>query len=186
MKKLILIGFLLLQFLNLSAQTPVTKLNIQSNPNSVLSQWMNDQTVMIYTISIQGNLAYQILINAQIKSSDGSVIASKNLVQSVPFTLASGNSFYYAKDVMPIEEMIFNGSYKSSVLKTGKLPAGNYQITIQLVKAGTFEPVSDEVTGFFNVVAPQLPVLVLPVQYDTLNKNEAQDAIIFRWTSVIP
>jgi hypothetical protein len=82
--------------------------------------------------------------------------------------------------------MVFTGKYKTSLEKTGKLPADNYQICVQLVRPPDYVPFSEEKCRSFNLAAAQLPILLKPYNEEVVNYDLAKTAIIFRWSPVVP
>ena len=82
--------------------------------------------------------------------------------------------------------MIFSGKYQSVLAKTGKLPADNYVLCVQLVRLPDYGPASNLVCKNFYLAAYQLPTLMMPANEQELNANIAQSAITFRWTPVVP
>jgi len=82
--------------------------------------------------------------------------------------------------------MMFSGTYKSTLERTGKLPAGTYQLSVQLTEPGNFAGITPVQTRVFNLAAPQLPYLISPANHDSLEAKKAESAIIFRWTPLIP
>ena len=55
-----------------------------------------------------------------------------------------------------------------------------------MLQPTTFQLLTVARTKNFNVVALQLPILVMPINNDSLNRLVAQTAITFRWTPLIP
>lgn len=187
MNKRILLFSLTVGVLHTSfAQITATTLVVKSNPTAVLSDWANDNSVLTYVVTNMKDITTPLIIKTEIKTTDGTVIATNDLAKAAPFSLPHGTHVYYAKDVMPLETMIFSGSYKTSLVKYGKLPTGNYEITVRMVEAGTYAQASEIQNKFFNLVALQLPILIKPYSNDTLGQKEAQTAVIFRWTPLIP
>jgi hypothetical protein len=168
------------------AQGITTNLVVNSNPSAILSEWANDNSVITFvTIYPQGK-AIPAIIKTELKLSDGTVIARKDLAKAETYNIAQGTQVFYARDVIPMEIMFFSGSYKSALERTGKLPSGYYQLSVQLVKPGTYEPLTEVQNKFFNVAAIHLPILIKPGNGDSLMRQEAQTAIMFRWTPASP
>ena len=82
--------------------------------------------------------------------------------------------------------MVFNGKFKSTLEKTGKLPADNYQLCVQLVNPGDYLPVSEQRCRNFTIAAFQLPIPVMPASETIMDIEKAKSAITFRWTPVAP
>ncbi|MCW3073614.1 MAG: hypothetical protein JWP69_683 [Flaviaesturariibacter sp.] len=183
MKKYFSLLFLLPCLQNVNAQ--ITTSLVLNQPSATITEWMNNATVT-YVVNVLDTVTRPVLIKAELKSADGAVIATKDLSKAQAFNLARGVRVFFAKDVLPLEITQFSGSYKAILMKTGKLPAGTYQLSVQLVNFQNFAPITAEQTKIFNLVAPQLPYLIVPVQGATLQARKAETAIIFRWTPLLP
>jgi hypothetical protein len=159
-----------------------------NQPSATLSEWANSNSTIIYVVDRPAGPvgSQQVLIKAELKTTDGTIVATEDLSKAQVFTLSGGTRIFYAKDVFPLEIMVFNGTYKSTLEKTGQLPSGTYQLSVQLVSPGTYGAITPLQTRIFNLAAPQLPYLISPINNDTLNAKKAETAIIFRWTPLIP
>jgi hypothetical protein len=183
----ILFALAFLSCLSVNSTSQVTTSLTVSQPSATLSEWATSNTAIIYITDKPGVTApQQVMIKTEIKTTDGTVVATKDLTRSPVFTLSGGTRIFYAKDVAPLELMNFTGSFQNTLTRTGQLPSGTYQLSVQLVEPGTFMPLTPVLTRIFNLTAPQLPYLVLPVNNDSLNAKVAETAIIFRWTPLIP
>ncbi len=187
MKKNICFLFLLLPCLGMYAQLNTT-ISVQSSPTAILSEWYGRNSVVTFIVTKIDSAQQQAIFKTEIKLADGTVIGTTDIARATPVTLTKGTRVYFSKDVMPLEIMIFTGRYKTILDRTGKLPAGNYQFCVQLLGqgAGGLQPLVTSKCGNFNMVAFQLPILMLPGNKTLLNKSSAQTAIIFRWTPLIP
>ncbi len=163
-----------------------TTLVMSPNPRGSLLEWSAKE--LTYIISGSAGVAGQVVIKATIKTTDGTVAAATNLVKARVITInpATGNVILYAASVIPLEAMIFNGKYKTSMDRSGKLPAGSYQLCVQLVRPVDFVPMSQEQCRNFNVASFQLPIPMMPASEMVLDIEKANSAIIFRWTPVAP
>jgi hypothetical protein len=182
MKKCIILLILVLPFVasgQLGTTLSVSKLS------ATLNEW-NRAGMITYIVDQQSIDPKQVVIKAEIKTTDGTVVATKDLTKAQVFTLAKGSHVFFGKDVVPMEIMMFTGSYRSTLEKTGKLPAGTYQLEVRLVEPGTFVPLSPLQIRVFTLMAPQLPYLMKPVNNDTLDARQSETAIIFRWTNLAP
>ena len=185
MKKTILISVISSTSLSCAAQLSTTLVVSPQPPSSLISWGAKELT---YIISSQGGSAPgRVLVKATLKTFDGTVAAATNLTRARMFTVnPAGSLILYAADVMPLDVMAFNGKYKSSLEKTGKLPAGSYELCLQLVRPGDFMPVSEERCRSFTMAAFQLPIPMMPSNEEVMDAANAQTAITFRWTPVTP
>jgi hypothetical protein len=185
MKKYLIILTLLIAGPMAFAQVNVN-LVVSNNPPGTLIEWGTKKEVLTYVVVNQGQ-PRQALIKTTITLTDGTPVAATNLSAARPITLERGvTTILYAIDVMPLQTMVFVGKFKNTLEKTGKLPAGTYQICVQLVNPVDLLPVSEQRCRIFSLAAFQLPILVLPADEDVLDMIMAKTAITFRWTPVTP
>ncbi len=186
MKKIFYILSILFFVQNSIAQVN-TNLVLSPTPPSSLLQWsVNRETLTFIVFPAAQGTQGQYKIKTEIKLSDGTVVGKTDLNKSKTYTLSSATTIYNATDVVPLESMVFNGKYKSNLEKTGKLPADNYEICVQLVRPPDFVPFSEIKCKSFYLAATQLPILMKPYNEDVLDYDIAKTTIIFRWTPVVP
>jgi len=186
MKKLFTIICLLFSATLVKAQINVN-LTLSGRPPATLTEWGNRKDVLTLIIGPAQSQSADVKIKATVKTLDGTVIGATNLNTAKTFTpLAGAALILNAVDVLPLENVVFTGKYQSALLKTGKLPANNYMLCVQLVRATDFAPASAEVCKTFYVAAYQLPILTQPSNEQELNAKLSQTAITFRWTPVVP
>jgi hypothetical protein len=161
---------------------------VNAQPPAQLSEWGNRREVLTLIATGQGAAGNQFKIKTEIKTTDGTVIASADLAKTPVFALNSTGAplILVANDVMPLEFMVFTGKYKTSLERTGKLPAGNYIICARPVTATDYIPMGEEVCKNFYLASTQLPILMKPYNEEVMDAKQAQTAIIFRWSPVVP
>ena len=170
----------------LTAQVNIN-MNLAGRPPANLSEWANRREVLTFVMSGSQTDQLMVKIKAEIKTLDGTVIGATNLNTAKTYSpLPGASTVLNALDVLPLENMIFSGKYKSALAKTGKLPADNYVLCVQLVRLPDYGPASNLVCKNFYLAAYQLPTLMMPANEQELNANIAQSAITFRWTPVVP
>jgi hypothetical protein len=185
MKKFRLITFFLLLSAFSFAQVS-TNLLVAPTPPSTLTDWSNRREVLTFVVVNQSGASIRALVKADLKTSDGTQVAATNLSRARIISFAGGSTQLFAMDVLALESMNFFGKYKSTLDRTGKLPAGSYQLCVQLVTPVDFIPLSQQVCRNFNLAAMQLPIAMIPAQDAMLDAIKSQTAIIFRWTPVSP
>jgi hypothetical protein len=188
MKQKILIAFFLL-FIVMAHAQPITNLVVNARPPAALSKWSITQGTITLIVNNQGGaqgITKRVKIKATLKASDGSEVSTTNMNLAQVVVLPDGNSVYNAAMVYPLEIQQFTGKYQKSLNKTGKLPADNYQLCVQLVEPTTFAVISQEKCGSFYVAAAQLPICMMPAKDQELDIIQARTAITFRWTPLIP
>lgn len=182
--RLLITGFLCLW--QLAGNTQIATVLTVNKPAATLSEWYRNNAAIVYVASNPDPMVRPVVIKSTLKTTDGEVVAVKDLSKAVIYPLSSGSRVFTAKEVFPLEQMIFSGSYKSTLERTGKLPSGVYVLEVQLVNPVNFAAVSAVQSRSFNLVAQQLPMLQLPLHGDTIDVKTASTVIIFRWTPLIP
>jgi hypothetical protein len=183
------IFFLIITCFVFSAATAQINSNLilMTQPPAQLSEWGNRREVLTLILSAPGAVGGQFKLKAEIKTLDGTVIGSADLAKTAVFTMSStGTTILFANDVMPLEFMMFTGKYKTSLQRTGKLPADNYTLCVQPVRPVDYVPLGAEQCKNFYMATTQLPILMKPYNEEVLDAKKAQTAIIFRWTPVVP
>lgn len=164
-----------------------SNLIMAAQPPAQLSEWGNRREVLTLILSAPGSAAGQFKLKTEIKTQDGTVIGSADLAKTPVFTgNPAGTTLLVANDVMPLEFMVFTGKYKTSLQRTGKLPADNYTLCVQPVRPADYVPVGEVKCKSFYLATTQLPVLMKPYNEEVLDVKLAQTAITFRWTPVVP
>lgn len=164
-----------------------SNLILMTQPPAQLSEWGNRREVLTLILSAPGAAAGQFKIKAEIKTLDGTVIGSADLAKTTVFTMSStGTTILFAGDVVPLEYIMFTGKYKTSLQRTGKLPADNYILCVQPVRPVDYVPLDAEQCKNFFLATTQLPILMKPYNEEVLDAKKAQTAILFRWTPVVP
>ncbi|HMJ46596.1 MAG TPA: hypothetical protein VK498_04670 [Ferruginibacter sp.] len=185
MKKLLY--FSIIQFIAASATAQLnTNLVLAATPPANLSEWGNRREVLTYIINSQAGVSFPVIIKTEIKTTDGTVIGTTDLVKARVITPSAATTILFANDVLPLEIFLFTGKYQSSLQRSGKLPSGNYMLCVQLVRPVDYTPVSAVVCKSFYLASIQLPVLMKPYNEEVLDAKAAQTAITFRWTPVVP
>ncbi len=187
MKKLIITAIILFSCATGWAQL-VSNLIVNPQPPAQLSEWGNRREVLTLIVTGQGAAGGPFKIKTEIRLTDGTVIATSDLAKTPVFTpnTTGGPIILVANDVMPLELMIFSGKYKTSLQRTGKLPADNYTICTQPVNPVDYRIMGEVQCKNFYLATTQLPILLKPYNEEVLDAKKAQTAIIFRWSPVIP
>lgn len=165
----------------------ISNLVVNAQPPAQLSEWGNRREVFTLIVTAPGAIAGPFKIKTEIKTLDGTVIATADLARTPVFTPnPTGTTILVANDAMPLEYMMFTGKYKTSLQRTGKLPADNYTICVQPVRPTDYGPMGEVQCKNFYLATTQLPILMNPYNEEVLDAKKAQTAIIFRWTPVVP
>jgi hypothetical protein len=184
MKKIFLIAAICFTSSICLAQFNTTLVVVPQPPGTLISWGTKELT---YLISSQpGAPGRNFIVKAELKESNGTVVATTNLAKARVRSIGPATLILYAADVIPLEVMVFTGKYKSSLERNGKLPAGNYELCLQLVTPVDFLPVSEVRCRNFTLAAFQLPIPTMPANEEVLDAEKAQTYIMFRWTPVAP
>ena len=163
---------------------------VNAQPPAQLSEWGNRREVLMLIVTGQAGApgGGSFKIKTEIKTLDGTVIGKADLAKTPVFTINSTGAptILFANDVVPLQFMVFTGKYKTSLERTGKLPADNYTICVQPVQPTDYRPMGEVQCKNFYLASIQLPILMKPYNEEVLDAKKAQTAIIFRWTPVIP
>jgi hypothetical protein len=186
MKKIITLVFFIITAQSLLSQININ-LTLAGRPPANLSDWVNRKDVLTFIMGSSQTAQVNVKIKTEIKTLDGTVIGTANLNTAKTYTPLNGAStILNALDVLPLENIVFSGKYQTVLSRTGKLPADNYMLCIQLLSLPDYKPASVQICKPFYLAAYQLPTLMLPVNEQELKRSTAQSAITFRWTPVVP
>lgn len=186
MKRIVTLLFCtILSVAGIKAQLTTT-LIMSSTPTSIIGDWHNDNSIINFIVNNQTPEPNVVIIKTELKTADGAVIASVDLSRATKYNIQSGNNIYQAKDVLPLSITQFTATYKNALDKYGKLPAGSYQLVVQLVSPQGYVGITPPQTKNFIIHPVQLPVLIKPYNNEILRQQEAQTTIIFRWTNKVP
>ncbi len=182
--KILLIATTFLLAFSTKAQLS-TNLIVSSQPPATISKWAITPGVITLVVNNQQG-PRKAKIRTTLKTIDGTEVSTTdmNLAQTIIFP--DGQTLLNAASVFPLEIQKFTGKYQSNLNKTGKLPADNYQLCVELVEPSTFQPIAPQKCGSFYLAALQLPICMMPAKDQALDINQAKTAITFRWTPLVP
>ena len=184
MKRIYIILALLITTFSSYAQY-TTNLVIAPNPPGSLIEW--DSKVLTFIIINQsGAPGRPAILKTEIKTLDGANVATTNLAKARIISFGVGSTVFGPGDVLPLEQMVFTGKYKTTLDRTGKLPADNYQLCVQLVTPNDYQPLSESKCRNFNLAAYQLPIPTSPLNESIVALDKIRTTVTFRWTPVTP
>lgn len=184
--RILIILFAFMIQLSAVAQVKLQLISGNNNPPAQLNEWSYRRDLFTIIASLQGTASQRFILRMEIKTIDGNVVASNNLAAAKVITVQSGTTVLTTGDFLQIETMVFNGSYRQTFQRTGKLPAGQYQLCIRAVTPGDYIPVTEELCRNFIIVSYQLPILMQPLHEAELNSTQTQTSVIFRWSPLAP
>jgi hypothetical protein len=164
-----------------------TNLILSSRPPSYLSDWNNGiagQLLVTYNTPLP-NQNIQVKFATKLLDANGSVIATSNNKLAQPQTVRTGINTFRMDRVLQLENLQFqNGN--PALAASGKLSAGTYSLSIQLLRVQDDSALTQPQQRNFSQVNYQLPYLLFPNNKTWLDPNSAQTAITFRWSSIMP
>ena len=169
-----------------NAQIKLT-LALNSRPLPYLADWykpINGQLIIAY---LPGQLPTEQSIKLQTTLLDlnGSEIAKSNISSATAYKLLVGVNLFTIADALQLQNLIVSGAVQSLLQRSGRLPAGQYQLSVRVLSILGDKIYAEQTRPFF-VTAYQLPVLMQPANGASLDARVAQNIISFRWTSVVP
>jgi hypothetical protein len=186
MKKIISIQILLLIiFANATAQVNLT-LAFNNRPQPYLADWsnaVNGRAIITVTGATNVNA---VKFKTTLTNEEGVDVGVTNVAAANLFTLnpTPATSIFSLGDVLQMQNMIFNGPTQSVLQQSGRLRAGTYKLTVQVLSAqGSL--LTEKVT-VINCTAYQLPTPIFPNDGAELDAHVASNIITFRWTRLTP
>ena len=187
MKKIFIIALMFFAAYNsLHAQLFRTQMTLSARPTALLSNWAQRLDILIYTINYEGPENFPVKIKATFSDGAGNAIGTSDL-NFVPNTFFNaGTTVLLSKDALLLQSIRFAANTQRTLFQTGRLPAGSYQLTLQLLNAATLEPLNEGDTRPFNILSYQLPILMQPPNESILSAEQSAVAITFRWSQLAP
>lgn len=186
MKKIILIqALILIIFANANAQVNLT-LAFNNRPQPFLSDWYNAVNGRALVTVTGATTVTAVKFKTTITNEEGVNIGVTNIAAAPLYNLnalPATNSFSLG-DILQIQNMIFTPTAQTLLQQSGRLRAGTYKITIQVLN--TQGILLTEKTSIINCAAYQLPVPIFPYDGATLDAHVAANIITFRWTRLTP
>ena len=169
-----------------TAQIRLT-LALNSRPLPYLADWykpINGQLIIAY---FPGQLPPEQSIKLQTTLLDlnGNEIAKSNITSAITYKLLVGINLFTIADALQLQNLIVSGAVQSLIQRSGRLPAGQYQLSVRVLNIQGDKVYAEQTRPFF-VTAYQLPVLMQPANGASIDARIAQNIISFRWTSVVP
>jgi hypothetical protein len=170
------------------AQAQITlNLALNKRPQPWLSDWVNPVNgQMIITYMLRPTLNDpSVKLKTTLIDERGSIIAVSDINSARIYTLRAGVNQFSIADALQLQNLAFQGNFQNLLQQTGRLTAGQYQLTVEVMNI-TGDVVRAKQTRIFFITSYQLPVLMQPANGSTLDARLAQNIIMFRWTNVIP
>ncbi|MFI5163171.1 MAG: hypothetical protein ACHQHN_17955 [Sphingobacteriales bacterium] len=162
-------------------------LALNTRPQPWLSEWGNPVNGMMIITYMPGPVAGSptMKIRTTLLDESGGVIGRSNFNAARVYTLKQGVNQFSIADALQLQNLILPGTIKNLLQRTGRLPAGQYQLMVEITNTTGTAVLAKQSRPFF-VTSYQLPILMQPANGAGLDASIAQNVIIFRWTSVVP
>lgn len=163
------------------------ELNVDSNPNPRIADWVNRSELAILTVNNGDprleDLEYR--INVRMLQDGRPVVETRsNLVSSKRLPL--GSDVFLADEIITYDALSFSGNFERKIIQTGMLPAGFYEFCVSLADLqGQVISSPQEVCRPMRITSYQAPELVYPTGDMTLTP-EMLASTQFTWTPVTP
>jgi hypothetical protein len=171
---------------NLMSQVMVS-LNVDANPTPYISQWANQDEVVMVTVSninpgLEG-IDYRISIKMEL---EGSLVVQTNTAQVVTRQVPFGTEVFMADEVIDYNALQFYGTFATQIAQTGMLPAGTYSFCVSLVDLnGVIISAPMEVCKPMTITSYQAPELIFPTQNVQLQASALQSTSL-TWSPLTP
>jgi len=162
-------------------------LALNSRPQPWLSDWGNPVNgVMIVTYTPGPVLNDPVIkIRTTLLNESGSPIGTSNTNAARTYTLRQGVNQFTIADALQLQNLKLSGNLQNLLQRSGRLPAGQYQLMVELTNS-LGDVVRAKQTHVFFITSYQLPILMQPGNGAELDAHIAQSVITFRWTSLVP
>jgi len=170
------------------AQAQITlNLALNKRPQPWLSDWVNPVNgQMIITYMVRPTLNDpSVKLKTTLLDERGSIIGISNINSARIYTLRAGVNQFSIAEALQLQNLAFQGNFQNLLQRTGRLTAGQYQLTVEVMNI-TGDVIRAKQTRIFFITSYQLPILMQPANGSILDARLAQNIIMFRWTNVIP
>lgn len=170
------------------AQAQITlNLALNKRPQPWLSDWVNPVNgQMIITYMVRPTLNDpSVKLKTTLLDERGNIIGISDINSARIYTLKAGVNQFSIADALQLQNLALQGNFQNLLQRTGRLTAGQYQLTVEVMNTRG-DVVRAKQTRFFFITSYQLPILMQPASGSTLDARLAQNIIMFRWTNLIP
>ena len=188
MKKLPILLILILSVLTqLNAQEIKVSLNVDSNPNPQISEWVDRTELALLTVVNTNEKLEDFEYKIETKIyKDGDLVVETKTSQMPIMYLPFGSETFLADEIVPYNALTFYGDIEKTVLQTGLLPAGMYSFCVSLVDLkGNIITRQESICKPMVITDYQLPELIYPIQDITIFAQNLPSTI-FTWSPIAP
>ena len=188
MKKYHLLLTVVLFLIVQAARAQITlNLALNNRPQPWLSDWVNPVNGQMIISYMPGPVLNDpsVKLKTTLLDERGSIIGVSNINSARIYTLRAGVNQFTIADALQLQNLALQGNLQNTLQNTGRLPAGQYQLMVEVLNTAG-DIVRARQTRPFFITSYQLPVLMQPASGSSLDARLAQNIITFRWTSLIP
>ncbi len=162
-------------------------LALNNRPQPWLADWVNPVNGQMIISYMPGPALNDpsVKLRTSLLDERGSTIGTSHINSARTYTLRAGVNQFTIAEALQLQNLTLQGSLQNTLRHTGRLPAGQYQLMVEVLNAGG-DIVRARQTRPFFITSYQLPVLMQPAGGSSLDAGLAQSLITFRWTSLIP
>ncbi len=162
LKKLLLFFFLFVPLTVLSQFGVNINLLMPPNPSPYFSDWLDDSQQIQLIINNTSDQTYFVQIHFWL-SFDGSVVVSNDYASSSPEEIEPGTSIFNLSHIIQhVDGLDFSGQVEETIVQTGKLPAGVYEVCVNLFDLEYQQWITEPFCHLVTITDYQLPYLVHP------------------------
>ena len=180
---LLLFGALV--FVPALAQSQVRlSLTMSPRPSPYLSDWSSKKETVILTVTNTTAETFAARFDAQL-TRDGSQAAETKFAQMPTVQIPPGVSTFFADQILPGNAVKIYGNAQETAVRTGMLPAGSYQLCVNLLDATDPSKKLASIPSCknFNLTGYQRPQLISPADKSQVGRTMPPT---FRWVPVVP
>jgi hypothetical protein len=162
-------------------------LALNNRPQPWLSDWVNPvngQMIITYMLGPALNDP-SVKLKTTLLDERGIIVGISNINSARIYTLRAGVNQFSIADALQLQNLVLQGNSQDLLQRTGRLTAGQYQLTVEVMNSKG-DVVRARQNRTFFITSYQLPILMQPASGSTLDAHLAQNIIIFRWTNLIP
>ncbi|MBK9248902.1 MAG: hypothetical protein IPM69_12505 [Ignavibacteria bacterium] len=187
--RLLVFGLLLFTS-TMSAQVTIN-LMMSPNPSPYLSDWQSRKETARFVVRNNATQQVQVKISTKVFGGGGTNLLMETQASKMqPITIPPMQTLtFFAEDALPLTAITFYGTANQTTLRTGKIPADNYRICVELTDVSGSQILSPPSCGNFRIESYQPPRL-LNVCSDGLTSTaiplEQASTMTLRWTGITP
>jgi hypothetical protein len=180
--------FIIACFLPLLSQAQISiSLNVDSNPNPRIADWVNQAEILVMTVTNTDSrlVGQPFKIQITMQYNNKTVIETKP--QDMPtLQLGLGSEVFLSNDIIPYRALVFNDGFENRLISTGLLPPGTYRFCASIIDLNN-RVISrpEEVCRAMRITSYQAPSLILPANNMSI-RSELLSAATFVWSPITP